>query len=79
MTMEDYRYAGMKHTIKDKEVDLDFVGKNNRILNGHCSMLLKIFLVGRNWEHEGRMRETFLTHSLNVCPFYLLFKEHKGW
>ena len=42
-------------------------------------MLLKIFLVGRNWEHEGRMRESFLTHSLNVCPFYLLFKDHKGW
>ena len=25
------------------------------------------------------MRENFLTHSLNVCPFKLLFKDHKGW
>ena len=79
MTMEDYRYAGSKHTSKDKEVDLDFVKKNNKILNGHCSMLLKIFLVGSKWAHEGRMRESYLTNSLNVCPFYLPFKDHKGW
>ena len=79
MTMEDYRYAGRKHTLKDKEVDFSFVKKNQRILNAHCSMLIKILLIGKNWDHESRIRETYITNSMNVCPFYLLFKDHKGW
>ena len=79
MTMEDYRWAGRKHTENDEEVDLAYVKRNQRVLNAHCSMLIKVFLVGKNWEHESRIRETYITNSLNVCPFYLLFKDHKGW
>ena len=37
-----------KHTAKDEEVDLEFVGQNQQKLNGHVSMLLKIFLMGKN-------------------------------
>ena len=33
MTMEDYRFAGSKHVKGDKEVDLKFVNKNQRVLN----------------------------------------------
>ena len=79
MTMEDYKFSGSKHTMADREVDLDYVRKNQRILNAHCSMLIKVFLIGSNWEHEDRIRETFIQNSLTVCPFYLLFKDHKGW
>ena len=79
MTMADYEYAGSKHVRKDQEVNLPFVKQNQDILNGHCSMWLKIFLVGRNWGHEDRHRETKLNHSLCVSPLYLLFKDHKGW
>ena len=42
MTMEDYRYAGSKHTKNDEEVDLNFVKKNQRVPNSHCSMLINI-------------------------------------
>ena len=55
MTMEDYRWAGSKHTKQDEQVDLAFVKKNQRLLNAHCSMMIKIFLVGKNWEHESRI------------------------
>ena len=48
MTMADYRYAGSKHVQHDKEVDLEYVRKNQRRLNSHCSMLMKILLVGKN-------------------------------
>jgi hypothetical protein len=79
MTIEDYRYSGSKHTKADKEVDIDYIKKNQTVLNSHCSMLIKIFLIGSNWNHEDRMREAMIYHSLSVCPFYLLFKDHKGW
>ena len=42
-------------------------------------MRLKILLVGKNWDHEDRHRAAMINHSLAVCPFYLLFKDHKGW
>ena len=32
MTMEDYKFSGSKHTMADREVDLDYVRKNQRIL-----------------------------------------------
>ena len=55
MMMEDYRWAGSKYTKQDEQVDLAFVKKNQRLLNAHCSMMIKIFLVGKNWEHESRI------------------------
>merc|ERR1711888_447249 len=77
--METYIAAGRVHTNKDKRVDLEFVKKNQRILNGHTSSFLKIFKVGEDWQHERRHRETKLNQSLGVAPLYLLFKDHKVW
>ena len=79
MTMAEYELAGSKHISKDEEVDTEFLANNERRLNGHISMLLKTFLVGANWKHEGRHRATKITHSLSVTPMYLLFKDHKSW
>ena len=77
--MEEYEEAGRKHIDKDLEVGVEFMNDNQRRINGHISMLLKTFMVGANWGHEGRHRATKITHSLSVAPLYLLFKDHKGW
>ena len=79
MSIEEYQRAGEVHTSKDSEVDLEFLIKNQRKLNGHISMLLKTFLVGESHGHYERIRNLKITHSLSVAPLYLLFKDHKGW
>ena len=79
MSLEEYEEAGKKHTEKDQEVDMDIVKAIEHQLNGHMSMLLKIFMVGANWGHEDRVRATKIIHSLSVAPLYLLYKDHKGW
>ena len=79
MSMEEYEMAGLKHTSKDQEVDIDSVKAIETQLNGHISMMLKMFNVGANWGHEDRTRATKITHSLSVAPLYLLYKDHKGW
>jgi hypothetical protein len=78
MSMVEYRREGEVHTIKDTEVTLDFLMKNQRRINGHLSMLLKTFMVGKNHDHFGRIRNLKLKHSLSIAPLYLLFKDHKG-
>ena len=52
---------------------------NQRKLNGHVSMLIKIFGRCKDWNHDSRMRESMLSDTLAVCPLWLLFKCHKGW
>ena len=52
---------------------------NQRKLNGHVSMLIKIICLGKDWNHDSRMRESMLSNALAVCPLWLLFKFHKGW
>ena len=79
MTMEEYILAGQKHVGKDREVDMEFVGDNEKIINGHISMLLKTFMVGATWSHEGRHRATKINNGLAVSPMYLLYKDHKNW
>ena len=79
MSIEEYRRAGEVHTNKDKEVTVEFLMKNQRKVNGHLSMLLKTFMVGRSHGHYERIRNLKITHSLSVAPLYLLFKDHKGW
>ena len=79
MSMAEYTRAGEVHTMKDTEVTLEFLLKNQRKINGHISMLLKTFMVGKLHEHYERIRNLKLTHSLSVAPLYLLFKDHKGW
>ena len=79
MSLEEYEQAGKKHTEKDEEVSLEFVMKNETQINGHMSMLLKTFMVGKDWGHEDRTRATKITHSLSVAPMYIMYKDHKGW
>jgi hypothetical protein len=79
MSREEYIEAGKKHVDKDMEVDMDFMVKNQRRINGHMSMIMKTFRVGEEWNHQARLRATKLTYSLSVAPLYLLYKDHKGW
>jgi hypothetical protein len=79
MSEEEYLEAGRKHTASDEEVDIDFLIKNQTVLNGHVSMLMKTFCMGADWDHEARIRATKITLSLSVAPLYLLFKDHKSW
>ena len=58
---------------------MEFLLKNQRRINGHISMLLKTFMVGKSHEHYERIRNLKITHSMSVAPLYLLFKDHKGW
>ena len=58
LTLEDYERAGMKHVQGDQEVDMEYVKQNNRVLNGHCSMWLRIFLVGANWGTDTERRNS---------------------
>ena len=63
----------------DQEVGIEERKSNQRVLNGTVSMMLKIFKVGKDSKHEGRWRESMLSNSLEACPLWLLFKDHKLW
>ena len=77
LTMEEYMAAGVVHTSKDGEVTEEFVKNNQRVLNRHCSLCLKIFNVGQDWMHQARHRETKLNKSCCIPMLRLLFKDHK--
>ena len=80
MSRASYEQAGLVHTKGDTVAGWDVVGEAQREVNGHVSMLLKIFKVGEYWENNvDRVRETMLGEGLSVCPITLLFKDHKGW
>ena len=72
MSLEEYRRAGEVHTNKDQEVTVEFLLKNQRRINGHLSMLLKTFMVGKSHDHYERIRNLKITHSLSVAPLYIL-------
>ena len=79
LSREDYMAAGMVHTSKDEEVTEEYVKSNQRVLNGHCSLWLKIFNVGQDWMHQARHRETKINKSCCIPILRLLFKDHKTW
>ena len=79
MTRDSYLKAGLKHTIKDREVGWDQLKEPQKELNGHVSMIIKFFKMGAYWEHGSRIRETTMGEGLSTCPLSLLFKDHKGW
>ena len=66
------------HSIKDKEVTVEFLLKNQRKINGHLSMLLKTFMVGRSHEHYERIRNLKITHSMSVTPFISFLRIIRG-
>ena len=79
MSRNTYEKSGMVHTRGDTEVKWENVQEAQREINGHVSMLGKIFNMGKYWSHEDRIRETMLGDDLSVCPVTLVFKDHKGW
>ena len=79
MSMDTYIEAGMVHIKDDIEVGVNEKKENQKLLNGAVSMLLKIFRVGKDCKHESRWRESMLSSSLETCPLWLLFKDHKNW
>ena len=79
MSMDTYIKAGMVHVKDDDEVGVDEKKANQRVVNGAVSMLLKIFKVGKDSRHEARWRESMLSSSLEACPLWLLYKDHKSW
>ena len=81
MSRASYEQAGLAHTRGDTEAGWSEIEEAQREVNGHVSMLLKIFKVGEYWDENNvdRVRETMLGEGLSVCPITLLFKDHKGW
>ena len=79
MSMETYIEAGRAHIKDDIEVGVEEKKENQKLLNGAVSMLLKIFRVGKDCKHESRWRESMLSSSLESCPLWLLYKDHKNW
>ena len=74
-----YDKAGLSHVKGDVEVGWEDLKSAQRELNGHVSMLIKIFRIGSSWNHSMKVRETMLRGALEVCPVHLLYKDHKGW
>ena len=79
MSRRAYEESGNKHVKGDLVVGWDDLKEAQTRLNGHVAMMVKIFKIGKNWEHEDRIRETMMGESLSVCPVSLLYKDHKGW
>ena len=79
MSMNTYIKAGMVHIKNDEEVGIEERRADQKVVNGAVSMLLKIFRVGKECGHEGRWPESMISNSLEACPLWLLFKDHKSW
>ena len=79
MTRETYTQCGLEHTKGDTIVGWEDLKRSQKELNGHTSMLIKIFGIGKDWNHTSRVRETMLSESMTTCPLSLLYKDHKGW
>ena len=79
MSRQSYLEAGLKHTLGDREVGWEVIKESQHELNGHVSMLIKVFKIGQHWDHGARIRESTMGESMSVCPLSLLFKDHKGW
>ena len=79
MSRDTYLTCGQKHTNGDPKVGWEDLKGAQSELNGHTSMMVKIFGIGKAWNHTSRVRETMLGESLATCPLSLLYKDHKGW
>ena len=79
MSREGYLLAGEVHTRKDEEVGWKEIKDTQAKLNGHVSMIMKIFRGGKAWGHEDRIRSNMLNKSFAICPMYLSYKDHKNW
>ena len=76
-SVEDYIKLGEEHTGKDKEITLAEITEREKILNGHCSMWIKMWGVAEAHNQSDRVRGSRITHSCNVASMTLLHKDHK--
>ena len=79
MSRETYLECGKSHTKGDEHIGWEDLKLAQSEINGHTSMIIKIFSIGRSWEHTHRVRESMLGDSMATCPLSLLYKDHKGW
>ena len=56
----------MVHVEGDEEISFDDLKSNQRKINGHVVMMIKIF--GKDWIHDSRMRDSMISDALAVCP-----------
>ena len=75
MTTATHLESGLKHTAQDIEVGWENIKESQHELNGHVSMLIKIFKIGAKWDHTMRIRESMMGEGQSVCPLNLLFKD----
>ena len=74
---EAYREMGMKNVEKDREITWEEASNTQRILNGNCSMWIKMAGLGKHWNQVDMMKETMNNNSALIPPMYLLCKDHK--
>ena len=55
MDRSSYEEAGLSHVGGGNEVGWDELSTSQRELNGHMSMLIKIFKIGKSWDHGSRV------------------------
>ena len=79
MSRETYEVSGGKHTRGDILAGWNKLEESQKEINGHVSMMVKCFNIGKSWSQVDRVRETVLGNGLTVCPVTLLYKDHKGW
>ena len=74
-----YIECGKSHTQGNTSVGWEDLKVAQRKLNGHTSMMIKVFGIGKSWKHTDRVKETMLGEAMATCPLSLLYKDHKGW
>ena len=79
MSRETYERSGKSHTRGDVIVGCDKLKDSQKELNGHVSMMLKIFKVGDRWEHSDRIREsTYVKGQSYSVPNHIIIQGPQG-
>ena len=76
-SLEDYTNMGWAHVKGDTEITWEKAAENQRIINRHTSMWIKMAGLGQQLDQVDRIRESMLCKSNLVPPLYLLAKDHK--
>ena len=73
MSMSTYIKAGEVHVEGDEEIRLKELKANQRQMNGHISILIKVFGIGKDWRQKQSISESMIGLSLSACPLFLLY------
>ena len=73
MSMSTYIKAGEVHVEGDEEIRLKELKANQRQMNGHISILIKVFGIGKDWRQKQSISESMIGLSLSACPLWLLY------